>query len=67
MHCAFCCAFTVSTVFCSGSHEVVLGLHDFDDFDNGGQPEVYDIDQIVVVCIHLCYCFKSDIFTFLVS
>ena len=49
---AFCCAFTPYANFCSGSHEVVLGVHDFDDFDNGGQPEVYDIDQIITVCIH---------------
>ena len=40
-------------ILCSGSHEVLLGVHDFDDFDNGGQPEVYDIDQIIVVCFQI--------------
>ena len=32
--------------------EVVLGLHDFDDFENGGQPEVYDIEQYIRVNIN---------------
>ena len=32
-----------------GGVEVVLGLHDFDDFENGGQPEVFDVVQRVLV------------------
>ena len=61
VHSAFCCAFTACiicylvsyAILCSGSHEVLLGVHDFDDFDNGGQPEVYDIDQIIEVCFQI--------------
>ena len=37
---------------CRDRFEVVLGIHDFDNFENGGRPEVYDIEQIIVVRIH---------------
>ena len=48
---ALLCTITPGIIFCRRSRDVVLGLHDFDDFQNGGQPEVYDIEQIVEVCI----------------
>ena len=33
--------------------EVVLGLHDFANFSNGGQPEVFDIIETVRVSIEV--------------
>ena len=38
-------------VFWRDAYQVVLGLHDFDDFENGGKPEIYDIEQILLVSI----------------
>ena len=38
-------------MLCREYYDVALGVHDFDDFENGGQPEVYDIEQIIRVRI----------------
>ena len=44
--------FFYSNVFFRENKEVVIGAHDLDDLENGGgQPEIYDIEQIVRVSI----------------
>ena len=43
--------------------EVVLGLHDFDNFENGGQPEVFDIVRRIKVNVRIIICrSKSNVY-----
>ena len=43
---------TLLKILCRETVQMVLGLHDFDDFENGGQPEIYDVEQMIRVRIH---------------
>ena len=53
----------IPTILCREYFDVVLGAHDFDDFENGGQPEVYDIQEIIRVSIQ-CYAIFLSFFLF---